>query len=81
MCSYVPNVTQVQATVATYRETGLFVEIESFETLYRPWRFRGQSARPAHYMVGHTGFLTIARRGREPRWDREDPESDPDEAT
>lgn len=65
ICSYVPNVSQVEATVAAYRSSGLFVEIETYETLYRPWRFRGQSSRPAHYMVAHTGFLTIARRGRE----------------
>ena len=64
ICSYVPNVTQVEATVSAYRSGGLFVEIETYETLFRPWRFRGQSARPAHYMVAHTGFLTIARRGR-----------------
>ncbi len=66
VCSYVPNVTQVESTVAAYRSGGLFVEIESYETLYRPWRFRGHSARPVHYMVAHTGFITIARRGRGP---------------
>ncbi len=65
ICSYVPNISQVEATVAGYRSGGLFVEIETYETLYRPWRFRGQSSRPAHHMVAHTGFLTIARRGRE----------------
>jgi tRNA (adenine57-N1/adenine58-N1)-methyltransferase len=65
VCSYVPNVTQVEATVEAYRSGGLFVEIETYETLYRPWQFRGRSARPAHYMVAHTGFLTIARRGRD----------------
>jgi len=65
ICSYVPNVSQVEATVAAYRSGGLFVEIETYETLYRPWRFRGQSSRPVHHMVAHTGFLTIARRGRE----------------
>jgi tRNA (adenine57-N1/adenine58-N1)-methyltransferase len=64
VCSYVPNVTQVEATVDAYRSGGLFVEIETYETLYRPWQFRGRSARPVHYMIAHTGFLTIARRGR-----------------
>jgi len=63
ICSYVPNVTQVEATVAAYRSGGVFVEIETYETLFRPWRFRGQSARPSHYMVAHTGFITVARRG------------------
>lgn len=64
LCSYVPNITQVAASVEVYRAGGLFVEIETYETLYRPWRFRGRSARPSHYMVAHTGFLTIARRGQ-----------------
>jgi tRNA (adenine57-N1/adenine58-N1)-methyltransferase len=63
ICSYVPNITQVAASVDAYREGGRFVEIETFETQYRPWRFRGRSARPAHLMVAHTGFLTVARRG------------------
>jgi tRNA (adenine57-N1/adenine58-N1)-methyltransferase len=68
IASYVPNITQVEATVNAYRAGGLFVEIETYETLFRgPWRFRGQSARPAHAMVAHTGFITVARRGRGPR--------------
>ncbi|MEA2641105.1 MAG: tRNA (adenine57-N1/adenine58-N1)-methyltransferase catalytic subunit [Chloroflexota bacterium] len=62
LCTYLPNATQVDSTVAALRESGAFAEIETYETLYRPWVFRGQSARPAHVMVGHTGFLTFARR-------------------
>ena len=36
--------------------------IETFETLYRPWNIEGQSVRPFHRMVAHTGFITVARR-------------------
>jgi tRNA (adenine57-N1/adenine58-N1)-methyltransferase len=62
VCSYVPNVTQVQASVDGYRSSGMFVEIETYEVWFRGWLFRDQSARPEHGMVGHTGFLTFARR-------------------
>ena len=30
--------------------------------LYRPWNIEGQSVRPFHRMVAHTGFITVARR-------------------
>lgn len=62
VCSYVPNVTQVGASVEGYRALGLFVEIETYEVWFRSWLFKDQSARPEHGMVGHTGFLTFARR-------------------
>lgn len=64
MCSYVPNVPQVQATVEAYRATGAFVDIETYEAIVRPWTVRGPSARPAHGTIGHTGFLTFARKGQ-----------------
>ena len=34
---------------------------ESLEVLQRGWNVDGQSVRPDHRMVGHTGFLTHAR--------------------
>jgi tRNA (adenine57-N1/adenine58-N1)-methyltransferase len=39
-----------------------FALVETFETLLRPWNIAGPSVRPAHRMVAHTGFLTLARR-------------------
>jgi tRNA (adenine57-N1/adenine58-N1)-methyltransferase catalytic subunit len=68
LCSYVPNITQVLATAEAYQASRLFSEIETFETLYRRWDFRGATARPVRTMISHTGFLTVARRGqpREP---------------
>jgi len=36
--------------------------VETFETLVRPWNIEGQSVRPFHRMVAHTGFITVARR-------------------
>jgi tRNA (adenine57-N1/adenine58-N1)-methyltransferase len=34
---------------------------ETIEVLHRSWHIDGQSVRPDHRMVAHTGFLTHAR--------------------
>ena len=34
---------------------------ETIEVLQRSWHVEGQSVRPDHRMVAHTGFLTSAR--------------------
>lgn len=60
-CSYVPTVPQVQQATAALAEAG-FVEITTFEILQREWSTKGRSVRPEHRMVGHTGFVTVARR-------------------
>jgi tRNA (adenine57-N1/adenine58-N1)-methyltransferase catalytic subunit len=61
LCAYTPSATQVQTTVQALRAHG-FGDVETVETLYRPWHVQGQSVRPVQQMVGHTGFLTFARR-------------------
>ena len=38
-----------------------FLHIETFEVLQRGWHVTERSVRPDHRMVGHTGFLTLAR--------------------
>ena len=60
--SYVPTVPQVQQTTEALRSAGCFAEITSFEVLHREWNIDGRSVRPDHRMVGHTGFITIARK-------------------
>jgi len=60
LVAYVPTVVQV----AQLRETlaaSLFGMAETLEVLQRGWHVEGQSVRPDHRMVGHTGFLTCAR--------------------
>lgn len=59
---YVPTVPQVQTTVETARRLGVFEEIEVSEFLMREWNVSGRSVRPAHNMVGHTGFLIFMRK-------------------
>lgn len=62
LCSYLPTVPQIQTTVEAMEESGAFAEIEVFETLHRTWNVSGRSVRPDHRMVGHTGFVVVARR-------------------
>ncbi len=61
-CAYVPTVTQLSQTVAALRASGRYEEIEAMETLLRTWKVEGLSVRPDHRMVGHTGFVTVARK-------------------
>jgi tRNA (adenine57-N1/adenine58-N1)-methyltransferase len=58
--AYTPSIGQA----ATFRETlaqGPFGFAETVEVLHRTWHIEGQSVRPDHRMVAHTGFLTSAR--------------------
>ena len=60
--SYLPTIIQSHQLVETLRRHPSFGLIETFETLFRPWNIDGQSVRPFHRMVAHTGFITVARR-------------------
>lgn len=60
LVAYTPSI--VQAT--QLREAlagGDFAMAETLEVLNRTWHIQGQSVRPDHRMVAHTGFLTHAR--------------------
>lgn len=61
VCAYLPTTVQVQELVLALPGQG-FQHIETFETLKRGWHVTARSVRPDHRMVGHTGFVTIARR-------------------
>ncbi len=65
LCAYLPTTPQVQELVLALRPNG-FHHVETFETLRRAWHVTERSVRPDHRMVGHTGFLTVARRAGEP---------------
>jgi len=60
--SYVPTIIQSQQTAETLGRDRHWALVETFETLFRPWNIEGQSVRPFHRMVAHTGFITVARR-------------------
>lgn len=61
LCTFLPTTVQLQQLVLALPESG-FLHIESFEILRRTWHVGAKSVRPDHRMVGHTGFLSIARR-------------------
>lgn len=61
LCCYVPTVPQVSEAVETMRSGG-FGLVGAFEGFLRTWNIEGQSVRPDHRMVGHTGFLVVGRK-------------------
>lgn len=61
LCCYLPTVPQVMTLVETLRRNG-FGFIETFEGLVRTWNIDGQSVRPDHRMVAHTGFIITSRK-------------------
>ncbi|MFB4262064.1 tRNA (adenine-N1)-methyltransferase [Nonomuraea sp. GTA35] len=62
ICCYVATTTQMSKTVEAIRDHGCFTEPHAWETLVRDWHVEGLAVRPDHRMIGHTGFLVIARR-------------------
>ncbi len=57
---YLPSITQV-TELRRALERSRFGLVRTFETLERDWHIAGRAVRPEHRMVGHTGFLTVAR--------------------
>ena len=60
--SFLPTVLQVHELTQALRKQHTFELIETFEILIRTWSVGGRSVRPSHRMIGHTGFITTARR-------------------
>jgi tRNA (adenine57-N1/adenine58-N1)-methyltransferase catalytic subunit len=66
LVSYLPTIGQVSTLRDALDRSG-FGMAETVEVLQRGWHVEGQSVRPDHRMVAHTGFLTSARLLR-PGW-------------
>jgi tRNA (adenine57-N1/adenine58-N1)-methyltransferase len=62
LLAYVATTTQLSRTAETLRVEGCWTEPQAQETLLRTWHLEGLAVRPDHRMVGHTGFLIMARR-------------------
>jgi tRNA (adenine57-N1/adenine58-N1)-methyltransferase len=60
LVAYVPGVLQV-AQLRDALAASAFALATTIEVLLRSWHVEGQSVRPDHRMVAHTGFLTSAR--------------------
>lgn len=58
--AYTPSIGQA-ATFRQHLDDSRFAFAETLEVLQRTWHIEGQSVRPDHRMVAHTGFLTSAR--------------------
>ena len=62
LLSFLPTIIQVQELALALHEDGRFSRVETTETLQRGWNVSRRSVRPAHRMVGHSGFITTAVR-------------------
>jgi len=62
LLAYVATTTQLSEMAETIKNSGCFTEPDSTETIIRGWHHEGLAVRPQHRMIGHTGFLIIARR-------------------
>ena len=60
LVAYLPTIGQV-ARLHEALEDSPFGLAQTVEVLQRSWHVAGQSVRPDHRMVAHTGFLTCAR--------------------
>jgi tRNA (adenine57-N1/adenine58-N1)-methyltransferase catalytic subunit len=60
LVAYTPTIGQASRLRQTLAESRFAFE-ETLEVLQRTWHIEGQSVRPDHRMVAHTGFLTSAR--------------------
>ena len=60
LIAYLPTIVQV-SRLHEELATSSFGMAQSLEVLQRTWHIEGQSVRPDHRMVAHTGFLTHAR--------------------
>jgi tRNA (adenine57-N1/adenine58-N1)-methyltransferase len=61
IAAYNPSVIQVQQFVEALRASNRYVQIETHEVLLRGWHVRELAVRPEQQMVGHTGFVSVAR--------------------
>lgn len=61
LASYVPTMNQVEKTVRELRKRP-FIEIRTIETLEREIVVGEMGTRPSFKMLGHTGYLTFARK-------------------
>ena len=61
LAAYTPSIVQaVQLREAC--ESGPWAAASTVEVLHRGWHIKGDAVRPEHRMVGHTGFVTAARK-------------------
>lgn len=61
VCTYVPNTNQLELAVNALRDRG-FTDVRSMEIMRRGMEVHAGGTRPSFEMLGHTGYLTFARK-------------------
>lgn len=61
LCTYSPLISQVEQTVKTI-EQHPFIECKTYENIQREMIVSKHGTRPSFEMLGHTGYLTFARK-------------------
>jgi tRNA (adenine57-N1/adenine58-N1)-methyltransferase len=61
IASFSPTFNQVEKTVEALKRAG-FVEVETVECILREIRVEKGKTRPVTFMVGHTGYITFAKK-------------------
>ncbi len=60
--SFLPTILQVHELSETLKVNPNFTLVETSELMVRSWQVAQRSVRPDHRMIGHTGFITTARK-------------------
>lgn len=60
--SFLPTILQVHELSETLKVSPNFSLVETSELMVRSWHVAQRSVRPDHRMIGHTGFITTARK-------------------
>ncbi len=61
LCSYSPLISQLEKTVKEIKKYS-FIEVKTFENIQRKMVVSEQGTRPSFQMLGHTGYITFARK-------------------
>jgi tRNA (adenine57-N1/adenine58-N1)-methyltransferase len=61
LCCYSPLISQVEKTVKEIKKHS-FIEVKTFENIQREMIVSEYGTRPSFDMLGHTGYLTFARK-------------------
>jgi len=62
LLTFFSTIMQVSDTVEAMKTQAEFTLIKTVELIEREWTVGGRSVQPSHRMVGHTGFITTARK-------------------
>ncbi|MGQ4874826.1 MAG: tRNA (adenine-N1)-methyltransferase [Promethearchaeia archaeon] len=60
--SFSPTIEQVIKTTKALRQEKEFIEVKTYELLRRTIRVKENATRPEGRMIGHTGYITFARK-------------------